>query len=437
MSTLTQPRNASRRAGRDGSPAEVLTLGCRLNAFESEVMRGHAAGAGLTDAVIVNTCAVTAESERQSRQAIRRARRENPGATIVVTGCAAQVNPGAFAAMAEVDHVVGNAEKLAPETFARIAGRGAPLGRVAVNDIMSVKETAGHLVEGFEGRARAFVEVQQGCDHRCTFCIIPFARGNSRSAPLGDIVRQVGHLLAAGYREVVLTGVDLTAYGADLPGAPSLGQMVRRLLACVPALERLRLSSLDVAEVDEALFELIVHEPRVMPHLHLSLQSGDDLILKRMKRRHTRAQAIAFCEAVRRLRPEVAFGADLIAGFPTETEAMFQNTLALVGEAGLTWLHVFPYSARPGTPAARMPGLPGPVVRERAKRLREAGRAARDGFLASCVGATEDILVERPGLGRTGRFAHVALAGCAATGAVVNARITAAREGRLEGRIVP
>jgi threonylcarbamoyladenosine tRNA methylthiotransferase MtaB len=415
---------------------EVVTFGCRLNALEAEVMRGHAAAAGLEDAIIVNTCAVTTESERQARQAIRRARRENPGATIVVTGCAAQIDAARFAAMPEVDHVIGNAEKMKVETFAALA-RGPLPARVVVNDIMSVRETASHMVEGFEGRARAFVEVQHGCDHRCTFCIIPYGRGPSRSAPVADIVAQAERLVAAGYNELVLTGVDLTAYGADLPGQPGLGRMVRRLLACVPRLTRLRLSSIDVAEVDDALFELIVHEPRVMPHLHLSLQSGDDLILKRMKRRHTRAQAIAFCEAVRRLRPEVAFGADLIAGFPTETEAMFQNTLALVGEAGLTWLHVFPYSARPGTPAARMPGLPGPVVRERAKRLREAGRAARDGFLASCVGATEDILVERPGLGRTGRFAHVALAGCAATGAVVNARITAAREGRLEGRIVP
>ncbi|MGE0651994.1 MAG: tRNA (N(6)-L-threonylcarbamoyladenosine(37)-C(2))-methylthiotransferase MtaB [Alphaproteobacteria bacterium] len=417
--------------------AEVVTFGCRLNALEAEVMRGHATAAGLEDAIIVNTCAVTAESERQARQAIRRARRENPGATIVVTGCAAQIDAARFAAMPEVDHVVGNAEKMKAETFAALA-RGPLPARVVVNDIMSVRETASHMVEGFEGRARAFVEVQHGCDHRCTFCIIPYGRGPSRSAPVADIVAQAERLVAAGYNELVLTGVDLTAYGADLPGAPTLGQMVRRLLANVPALARLRLSSIDVAEVDDELFRLIVAEPRLMPHLHLSLQTGDDMILKRMKRRHSRAQAIEFCARVRAARPGVAFGADLIAGFPTETDAMFENTLAMVADAGLTWLHVFPYSARPGTPAARMPALPGPVVRERARRLRDAGDAAQDRFLASCVGATEDVLVEQPGLGRTPRYAHVVLTDAAGapvpdTGAVVPVRITAASDGRLRG----
>ncbi|MQA67028.1 MAG: tRNA (N(6)-L-threonylcarbamoyladenosine(37)-C(2))-methylthiotransferase MtaB, partial [Alphaproteobacteria bacterium] len=377
------------------------------------------------------------ESERQARQAIRRARRENPGATIVVTGCAAQIDAARFAAMPEVDHVIGNAEKMKAETFAALA-RGPLPARVVVNDIMSVRETASHMVEGFEGRARAFVEVQHGCDHRCTFCIIPYGRGPSRSAPVADIVAQAERLVAAGTNELVLTGVDLTAYGADLPGTPTLGRMVRRLLDGVPALARLRLSSIDVAEVDDELLHLIVSEPRLMPHLHLSLQAGDDMILKRMKRRHSRSQAIDFCARVRAERPEIVFGADLIAGFPTETDAMFENTLAMVADAGLTWLHVFPYSTRPGTPAARMPALPGAMVRERARRLRAAGNAARDRFLATCVGATEDVLVEQPGLGRTPRYAHVVLtdpAGTpvAATGAVVPARITAADEGRLHG----
>jgi threonylcarbamoyladenosine tRNA methylthiotransferase MtaB len=431
-----QPRAAIAEADADAAPAEIVTLGCRLNAFETEVMRGHAAAAGLRRAVIVNTCAVTGESERQSRQAIRRARREDPDATIIVTGCAAQIHPDAFNAMPEVDHVIGNAEKLAPETFKALAA-GVPAPRLQVGDIMAVKETAPHLVEGFEGRARAYVEVQQGCDHRCTFCIIPYGRGNSRSAPVGEVVRQAQRLTAAGYREIVLTGVDLTGYGADLPGRPSLGEMTRRLLRLVPDLERLRLSSIDVAEVDDVLFELITTEPRVMPHLHLSLQAGDDMILKRMKRRHSRAQAVEFCAAVSEARPEVAFGADLIAGFPTETDAMFENTASLVKDAGLTWLHVFPYSARPGTPAARMPVLPGPVVKDRARRLRAAGEAARATFLASCVGGTESVLVEQSGVGRTGRFAHVSLTGEAATGTVVRARITGADGGRLTGIVAP
>ncbi len=427
------------------SDTEVLTFGCRLNAFEAEVMRNLATRAGLTGTVVINTCAVTSESERQARQAIRRARRDNPDATIVVTGCAAQVNAEAFAAMPEVDHVVGNADKLRPATFERIAHArrdgGATMPRVVVNDIMLVRETASHLagdhmVEGFEGRARAFVEVQQGCDHRCTFCIIPFGRGPSRSAPVNEIVAQAERLVAAGYAEIVLTGVDLTAWGADLPGAPTLGEAVRRLLACVPSLTRLRLSSIDVAEIDDELFRLITGEPRVMPHLHLSLQAGDDMVLKRMKRRHTRAQAIAFCHAVRARRPEVAFGADLIAGFPTESDAMFENTLAMVAEAGLTWLHVFPYSARPGTPAAKMPAVPGDIVKARAARLRAAGEAARDRFLDTCIGGTEPVLVEQPGLGRTPRYAHVALSGTAETGTVVPVRLTAARDGRLEGRVL-
>jgi threonylcarbamoyladenosine tRNA methylthiotransferase MtaB len=415
--------------------ADVVSFGCRLNAFEAEVMRGHAARAGLKDAIIVNTCAVTTSAERQARQAIRRARRDNPDATIVVTGCAAQVNADSFAAMPEVDHVIGNGDKLKAETFDRLV-TDPGMARVIVNDIMSARETAGHLVEGFEGRARAFVEVQQGCDHRCTFCIIPFGRGPSRSAPVADIINQARRLTDAGYGEMVLTGVDLTAYGAERPDLPALGTMVHLLLDAVPDLNRLRLSSIDVAEVDDDLFDLITDEPRLMPHLHLSLQAGDDMILKRMKRRHSRAQAVDFCTAVRKARPEIVFGADLIAGFPTETDAMFENTLALVEDAGLTWLHVFPYSARPGTPAAKMPALPGDMVKARAGRLRAAGDAARDRFLGTCIGGREDVLVERPGLGRTPRYAHVAFDNeNAAPGAVIAVTITGAGDGQLRGRI--
>ncbi len=429
-STLRDPGN-----GAGARATEIVSLGCRLNTFEAEVMRSQAAAAGLRGAVIVNTCAVTRESERQSRQAIRRARRQDPDATIIATGCAAQINPDAFAEMAEVDHVIGNAEKLAPKTFIDLAK--GDMARVAVSDIMELRETAHHLADGFEGRARAFVEIQQGCDHRCTFCIIPFGRGNSRSATVGQVVRQTEHLVTRGYREIVLTGVDITGYGADLPGRPSLGELARRLLTLVPGLERLRLSSIDVAEVDDALFELLTNEPRVMPHVHLSLQSGDDLILKRMKRRHSRAQAVEFCDALRAARPDVVFGADLIAGFPTEDEEMFRRTLDLVEDAGLTWLHVFPYSARPGTPAARMPGLPAALVKDRARRLRAQGIAARDRFLESCVGKTEAVLVEQPGLGRTGRFAHVTLTGDSETGSVRMAQIQGASEGRLQGTILP
>ncbi len=415
--------------------ADIVSFGCRLNTFEAEVMRAHAARAGLKDAIIVNTCAVTTSAERQARQAIRRARRDNPNATIVVTGCAAQVNADSFAAMPEVDHVIGNAEKLKAETFDRLAGDPG-MARVIVNDIMSARETAGHLVEGFEGRARAFVEVQQGCDHRCTFCIIPFGRGPSRSAPVADIISQAQRLTTAGYGEMVLTGVDLTAYGAEKAGMPALGDMVRELLDAVPTLARLRLSSIDVAEVDDTLFDLITHEPRLMPHLHLSLQAGDDMILKRMKRRHSRAQAVDFCTAVRKARPEIVFGADLIAGFPTETDAMFDNTAAMIEDAGLTWLHVFPYSARPGTPAAKMPALPGAIVKARAAQLRAAGDAARDRFLAACIGGREDVLVERPGLGRTPRYAHVAFDdNGAAPGEVVAVTITGADDGQLRGRV--
>jgi threonylcarbamoyladenosine tRNA methylthiotransferase MtaB len=384
----------------DRSP-RIITFGCRLNAYESEVMRDLATSAGIGEAVIVNTCAVTAEAERQARQAIRRARREHPLSSIIVTGCAAQIDPARYAAMPEVDRVLGNEEKLRARSFAMTDDTP----RVQVDDIMSVRHTAGHLIDGLNHRTRAFVQVQQGCDHRCTFCVIPYGRGNSRSVPVGEIVRQVRRLADKGVPEVVLSGVDITSYGADLPGRPNLGSMVRRLLAQVTALPRLRLSSIDAVEIDRELFALLAEEPRLMPHLHLSLQSGDDLILKRMKRRHSRADALALVSAVRRVRPDVVFGADLIAGFPTETGDMFTNTLTLVEDCGLTHLHVFPYSERPGTPAARMPQVPRTLRKERAAHLRQAGERALARFLDSRVGREERILVERPGFGLSEHFA--------------------------------
>ena len=411
----------------------LVTLGCRLNAFESEVMRGHATAAGLVDAIIVNTCAVTGEAERQARQTIRKMRRENPGAKIIVTGCAAQITPEKFAALSEVDHVIGNEEKLKLESFQRLAGTGAagaaPAPRVAVADIMAVTETAPHLISGFAERSRAFVEIQQGCDHRCTFCIIPFGRGNNRSVPLGDIVAQVRLLVENGVKEVVLTGVDITGYGTDLPGKPGLGSLVRRLLNLVPDLPRLRLSSIDVVEVDAELMRLIGEEPRLMPHLHLSLQAGDDMILKRMKRRHLRADAIHFCQEARRSRPDIVFGADIIVGFPTETEEMFRNSLALVEDCGLTYLHVFPYSARVGTPAAKMPQVNGQVRKERAARLRAAGQAALQRYFAGELGAMARVLIEKAeagdAFGHSDHFAPVHVAGRAVPGEIVETRISA------------
>ncbi|MEE2980920.1 MAG: tRNA (N(6)-L-threonylcarbamoyladenosine(37)-C(2))-methylthiotransferase MtaB [Pseudomonadota bacterium] len=404
--------------------AEVVTFGCRLNAYESEVMRAH--GAGLdNNTIIFNTCAVTAEAERQARQAIRRARRRAPDARIIVTGCAAQIDPARYTAMAEVDQVLGNGEKLDPAAFANDSER------VRVNNIMALKETAAHLVAGFEGRARAFVQVQNGCDHRCTFCIIPYGRGNSRSVPLGEVVAQARQLVAAGYNEIVLTGVDLTSYGGDLPGRPRLGQMTRRLLAQVPGLNRLRLSSLDVAEVDDDLMDLIAHEPRLMPHLHLSLQAGDDMVLKRMKRRHSHADAIAFCQTARALRPDIAFGADLIAGFPTEDDAMFQRSLDLVAEAGLAFLHVFPYSGRAGTPAARMPQVPKAVRKGRAARLRAAGEVALASYLAGLVGRDIEVLVEQGAAGRSEHYTRVRLDGEHTAGTLVNATVTNVDGGML------
>ena len=398
--------------------AEVITFGCRLNAYESEVIRSHVREAGLKDTIIVNTCAVTKEAERQARQAIRKARRRNRTARLVVTGCAAQINPDAFAAMPEVDQVLGNIEKLEARNF------GAPSSeRILVNDIMSVRETAGHLVEGFEGRARAFLQVQNGCDHRCTFCVIPFGRGNSRSVPVGEVVAQARLLAAAGYREVVLSGVDIGAYGLDLPGQPSLGMLVTQVLHHAPDITRLRLSSIDVAEVDDVLFDLVAHEPRVMPHLHLSLQSGDDMILKRMKRRHTREDAIRFCDRLRARRPDVVFGADLIAGFPTETETMFTNTLNLVDDCGLTYLHVFPYSSRPETPAARMPPMPAQVRKERAARLRAAGQGALVKHLDACIGTATRVLIEHDNLARSEHYAAVRLDRAFQSGQVVDAEV--------------
>jgi threonylcarbamoyladenosine tRNA methylthiotransferase MtaB len=388
---------------------EIITFGCRLNAYESEAMRGRAGDLNDFggDTVIVNTCAVTAEAVRQSRQAIRRARRAKPHAKIVVTGCAAQSEPQTYAAMDEVDLVLGNAEKLKP--FAPFLNDGGE--RVRVNDIFSLRETAPQMVDCFEGHTRAFLQVQNGCDHRCTFCIIPYGRGNSRSVPMGAVVEEARRLTAAGYPELVLTGVDLTAYGADLPGAPRLGALVRKLLKLVPDMKRLRLSSIDSIEVDDDMMRAIAEEERLMPHFHLSVQAGDDLILKRMKRRHGRADTIAFCEAVRRLRPGAAFGADLIAGFPTEDEDMAARTRDLIDEAGLSTLHVFPFSPRPGTPAARMPQLDRALIKERAARLRAKGEGAANARLAALTGTTQELLVERGGIGRTRCFAPARIDG--------------------------
>jgi threonylcarbamoyladenosine tRNA methylthiotransferase MtaB len=410
------------------SEPRIVTFGWRLNAWESEVMRDHARAAGLGDAVIVNTCAVTAEAERQARQAIRKARREHPAARLIVTGCAAQIDPARYAAMPEVDRVLGNVEKLRPDSFRAEAP-------VLADDIMAVRETASHLLAGFEGRTRAFVQVQQGCDHRCTFCVIPYGRGPSRSVPVGEVAAQVRALAEAGIAEVVLTGVDVTDYGRDLPGRPTLGQLARRLLALVPELPRLRLTSLDPVEIDDDLVRLFAHEPRLMPHVHLSLQAGSDLILKRMKRRHTMAGAEAVCARLRAARRDIAFGADLIAGFPTETEAQFAETVAAVDRLGLAYLHVFPYSARAGTPAARMPQVAKPVRKARAARLRAAGEAALARFLDGRIGATAAVLVEEPGRGRSEHYAEVEVDG-GRPGAVVAVRVTGRCRNRLVGQLL-
>jgi threonylcarbamoyladenosine tRNA methylthiotransferase MtaB len=416
---------------------DVVTFGCRLNTSEAEVIRQHAAAARCNGMIVVNTCAVTGEAVRQARQNIRKLKRERPDAHIVVTGCAAQIDPKAFAEMPEVSRVLGNSEKLSADVWVETAKKfqaAAAFGLAAeqktlVSNVMEVRETAPHLIEGIEGRARAFVQVQNGCDHRCTFCIIPYGRGNSRSVPMGDVVTQVRRLVANGHREVVLTGVDITCYGADLPGTPSLGKLTKQILKHVPELVRLRLSSIDSVEVDPDLLDVIAGEPRLMPHLHLSLQAGDDLVLKRMKRRHARADAIAFCKSVRQLRPDVVFGGDLIAGFPTETEEMFTRSLDLVDECGLTYLHVFPFSPRPGTPAARMPQVPRSVVRDRAGRLRDHGAAALRRHLERQVGEPRSVLTEAPDMGRTEQFTPVRLARAAPPGVIFTVTI-AGHDGR-------
>ena len=407
---------------------DVVTFGCRLNGYESEAIRARAAEAQLRDAVIFNTCAVTAEAVRQSRQAIRKMRRQKPGARIIVTGCAAQTQPQTYAAMVEVDQVLGNQEKLSADSYA-----GFTPERVRVNDIMSLRETAAQMVDSHDGHTRAFLQVQNGCDHRCTFCIIPYARGNSRSVGMGEVIAEARRLTEKGFAEIVLTGVDLTSYGADLPGTPSLGQLVRKILKLVPEVKRLRLSSLDCIEADAALLAAIAEEDRLMPHFHLSVQSGDDLILKRMKRRHTSADTVAFCETVRRLRPDAAFGADFITGFPTETDAMFENSLKLVDAAGLSFLHVFPFSPRTGTPAARMPQLGRTVAKARATKLRVKGEAALAAHFAGLVGSAKEILLEKGGIGRTACFAPVQFDGTA--GRFVTVAVTGVAGGRLIGQL--
>jgi threonylcarbamoyladenosine tRNA methylthiotransferase MtaB len=416
---------------------DILTFGCRLNLWESAVMRDHAEAAGLKGAVIVNTCAVTNEAVRQARQAIRRARREDPEAKIIVTGCAAQTDPDMFAEMPEVDRVLGNDEKMQAKSFEPETLLGGT-EKVLVNDIMSVTETAGHLVEGMEGRARAYVQVQNGCDHRCTFCIIPYGRGNSRSAAAGEVVEQVKTLVGSGHSEIVLSGVDLTSWGEDLPGQPKLGRLVQAILKEVPDLPRLRLSSIDAIEIDEALFEAVTGEERIAPHLHLSLQAGDDMILKRMKRRHLRDDAIRLCQRLSAARPEIAFGADLIAGFPTETEEMFENTLKLLDECGIAYVHAFPFSPRPGTPAARMPQLDRALIKQRAARLREKAAERLNAHLDGMIGVVKVALVERGGLARAANFAPIRLPENAPPrpGALVNVRVSGHEKGELIGTLI-
>jgi threonylcarbamoyladenosine tRNA methylthiotransferase MtaB len=407
---------------------QIETFGCRLNTFESEIMRGHATKAGLENVVIFNTCAVTAEATRQARQAIRKAHKENPTAQIIVTGCAAQTDPDMFAAMPEVSRILGNEEKL--QASAWLSNTNRP--RVDVSDIMLVKETRPPMIERLTARTRAFVQVQNGCDHRCTFCIIPFGRGNSRSVPIADAVEQVRRLVAEGHNEVVLSGVDLTSWGADLEGAPRLGMLLAEILKCVPDLKRLRLSSIDSIEADEQLIDVITGEPRVMPHLHLSLQSGDNMILKRMKRRHSREHTIEFCQTLRAKRPDMVFGADIIAGFPTESDEMFENSLKIVDDCDLTFLHVFPYSPRPGTPAAKMPAVAGDVIKRRAALLRAKGEQRLEKFLATQIGSTHDILVETPLMGRTTQFAVAKFETAMMPGALVKAKVHAATATHLQ-----
>ena len=412
------------------SKPDIITFGCRLNAYESEVMRRHAESAGLDDVVIFNTCSVTSEAVRQARQSIRRTKRERPDARIIVTGCAAQIDPKQFAEMDEVSTVLGNQEKLEAKSFKYLSVNN--LERVQVNDIFSVTETAGHLIDGFGERARAFVQIQNGCNHRCTFCIIPYGRGNSRSVPMGEVVEQIKNLVGRGFNEVVLTGVDITSYGEDLPGTPTLGTLTQKILKLVPDLPRLRISSIDSIEVDEPLYDAIIGNQRVMPHLHLSLQAGDNMILKRMKRRHMREDAIEFATGVKKARPEMVFGADIIAGFPTETDAMFENSLKLVQECDLTWLHVFPYSERDGTPAAKMPPVAKAIRKERAQKLRALGEQQVNKLMQSRIGKTANILIERAGdkyaTGHSEQFIPVRLTGKFNAGEVVRVTLDAIDE---------
>ncbi|MGD9668720.1 MAG: tRNA (N(6)-L-threonylcarbamoyladenosine(37)-C(2))-methylthiotransferase MtaB [Hyphomicrobiaceae bacterium] len=416
-----------------GSP-HIITLGCRLNAYESEVMRRHAMAAGLDDVVIVNTCAVTNEAVRQACQTVRRLRRERPQARIIVTGCAAQLEPERFAELDAVDHVIGNAEKMRAQTFTALAVGDRP--GILVNDIQSVTETASHMIDGFGNRARAYVQVQNGCDHRCTFCIIPFGRGPSRSVPAGEVVAEIRHLVGQGFGEIVLTGVDITSYGGDLPGGMRLGRLVRQILKLVPELPRLRLSSIDQVETDSDLLAALAEEERLMPHLHLSMQAGNDMILKRMKRRHTRADAIRFCTEARRLRPDIVFGADLIAGFPTETDEMFAATRDIVADCDLTYLHVFPFSPRKGTPAARMPQVDRQIVKARAATLRSLGEAALTTYLANQKGQVVQLLMEKDTMGRTPHFAEVHLDRDVPDRAFVSARVTGHKDLQLMGEVV-
>lgn len=427
ISSLTEQGDAARAVEFEAEPhsnVKVLNFGCRLNAYESQVMKNHAEAAGLTDTILVNTCAVTKEAERQAKQAIRKAKRDHPNAQIIVSGCSAQIDPNKYAVMPEVSRVIGNEEKLKAESYQAInvEAKHSPT-KISVNDIMSVTETASHLVEGLEGKARAFIQVQNGCNHRCTFCIIPYGRGNSRSVPMGEVVSQVKQLVTNGYKEVVLTGVDISDYGSDLPGKPTLGQMMRRLLAQVPELPRLRVSSIDAVEMDEDFFRLLAEEPRLMPHLHVSLQAGDDMILKRMKRRHLRHHALEFAARVQSIRPDCVLGADIITGFPTETEEMFQNTLDLARQMNLVYLHVFPYSERPNTPAAKMPPVAKAIRKERAARLRALGEENHAKFLQSWVGKTVSVLMEKPTEGRTEHFAMVQLDEPQEVGSVVSVKI--------------
>lgn len=408
---------------------EVVTFGCRLNIYESEIIKENLAKSGNDNVAVFNTCAVTKQAEKQARQAIRKLRKNDPSKKIIVTGCAAQNNPEMFAKMPEVDKVIGNEEKLSDKYYQLDSER------VIVNDIMSVKETANHMVTSFDGKARAFIQVQNGCDHRCTFCMIPYGRGNSRSVPIGVIVEQVRMLHAKGYKEIVLTGVDVTAYGADLPGEPTFAQMIRRLLSLVPELKRLRLSSIDVAEIDDDLFDLMTHNERLMPHFHISLQAGDNMILKRMKRRHNREQVIEFCHSLRKIRPEVSFGADIIAGFPTETDEMFDNTRRLISEAGIQYLHVFPYSEREGTPAARMPQVPMHIRKERAAILRGEGVKELNKFFNENLGRRVELLVEKNNMAHAENFIPVKLEGKFASGEVVDAKLVSVSPEHMSAKI--